>query len=419
MKLDIASILSRPHADPVVERLVRYASIGTTSDRHATEIPSTPQQWELARLLVDELQALGLADVELDGHCYLIARLPASPGFEGKPSIGLMAHIDTASDAPGSDVKPQIHKAWNGSPIALADGLAIDPVLDTELAEHVGDTLVCTDGRSLLGADDKAGVAEIMTAVAWLLAHPEIKHGPLEIIFTPDEETGNGMNLFPVKNLKSVACYTVDGSSAGEVEAECFSAWEAKIDITGKSIHPGYARGKLANATAMAAAYVALLPRSESPEATDGWYGYYNPHEISGGVEKARVEILVRDFEDEGISRRLATLETLARAVEAQFPGGKVEVTTRKQYLNMKRKLDENPKVLERAFEAARRAGVEPYSKPIRGGTDGSRLTEMGIPTPNIFTGGHAYHSRLEWASAAEMVLAVDTLLELVRLWSE
>ena len=419
MKLDIASIVSRPHAAPVIERLVRYAGIGTTSDRHASEIPSTPQQWELARLLVDELKALGLREISLDDHCYLIARLPASPGLEGKPSVGLMAHIDTASDAPGSDVKPLVHKAWNGAPIALADGLAIDPALDAELAGHVGDTLVSSDGRTLLGADDKAGVAEIMTATAWLLSHPEIKHGPVEIIFTPDEETGNGMNLFPVKSLRSAACYTVDGSAGGEIEAECFSAWEAKVDIIGKSIHPGYGRGKLANATAMAAAFVAMLPRSESPEATDGWYGYYNPHEISGGVEKAHVEILVRDFEDSGIDRRLAALDAIARAVEVQFPGGKVEVSTRKQYLNMKRRLDENPRVLERAFEAARRAGVEPYSKPIRGGTDGSRLTEMGIPTPNIFTGGHAYHSRLEWASAAEMVLAVDTLIELVRLWAE
>lgn len=419
MKLDTPSILSRPHAGPVVDRLVRYARIATTSDRHVSDIPSTPEQWELAKLLVEELRGLGLADVTLDEHCYLIARVPASPGHEGKPCIGLMAHIDTASDAPGHDVKPQIRSNYDGKPVALADGLVLDPASDTDLAAHVGDTIVHTDGRTLLGADDKAGVAEIMTAVAWLLAHPEIKHGPLEVIFTPDEETGNGMNLFPVKNLKSVACYTVDGSLAGEVEAECFNAWEAKIEIAGKSIHPGYARGKLANATAMAAAYVAMLPRSESPEATDGWYGYYNPHEISGGVEKARIEILVRDFDDEGMKRRLSALEVFARVVEAQFPGGSVEVVTRKQYLNMRHRLDQSPKVLERAFEAARRAGVEPWSKPIRGGTDGSRLTELGIPTPNIFTGGHSYHSRLEWASAAEMVLAVDTLLELVKLWNE
>ncbi len=419
MKLELPSILSRPHAGPVVERLLRYAAIGTTSDRHASETPSTPTQWELAKILVAELQGLGIADVSLDGHCYLIARVPASPGLEGKPSIGLMAHMDTASDAPGADVKPQVHKAWNGAPIKLADGVSLDIALDAELADHIGDTLVSSDGRTLLGADDKAGVAEIMTAVAWLLAHPEIKHGPIEVIFTPDEETGNGMNLFPVKNLKSAACYTVDGSVAGEIEAECFTAYEAKIDFTGKSIHPGYARGKLANASAMAAAYVTLLPRTESPEATDGWYGYYNCLEISGGVEKAHVELILRDFEEEGMKRRIETLEVLARAVEVQFPGGKVEVSTRKQYLNMRRKLDENPKVLERAFEAVRRAGAEPHSKPIRGGTDGSRLTEMGIPTPNIFTGGHAYHSRFEWASAAEMVLAVDTLLELVKLWAE
>ncbi|MEI6873684.1 MAG: peptidase T [Spirochaetota bacterium] len=419
MKLNIPSILARPHSGPVVDRLVRYARIETTSDRHIADIPSTLTQWNLARLLVEELTALGLSDITLDGHCYLIARLPASPGRESRPSIGLMAHIDTASDVTGANVQPRLVKGYDGGALALEEGRSLDPADFPELLGHIGDTLVTSDGRTLLGADDKAGLAEIMTAVAWLIAHPEIAHGPLELIFTPDEETGNGMNLFPVASLKSVACYTVDGSVGGEVEAECFTAWEVKAEFTGKSIHPGYARGRFANAVAMAASFVAMLPRSESPEATDNWYGYYNPHEMSGSVEKALVEVLVRDFEDEGMKRRLDALDALARAVEVQFPGGKVELVRKKQYLNMKRRLDAHPEVLERAFEATRRAGVEPYSKPIRGGTDGSRLTEMGIPTPNLFTGGHNYHSRLEWASASEMTLAVDTLIELVKLWGE
>jgi tripeptide aminopeptidase len=417
MKIDIAAILARPHSGPVVERLVRYARIETTSDRHVEAIPSTPTQWNLARLLVEELKGLGIAEVTLDEHCYLIARLPASPGFESRPAIGLMAHMDTASDVSAAGVKPQVVRDYDGGPIALSPGISLDPEEYTELASHLGDTIITTDGSTLLGADDKAGVAEIMTAAAWLLAHPEKKHGPLEIIFTPDEETGNGMNLFPVPKLKALACYTVDGSAGGEVEAECFTAYEVKAHITGKSIHPGNARGKLANAVAMAGAFVAMLPRSESPEATDGWYGYYNPHEISGGVETALVEVLVRDFRDDGMTRRLEALKAIALAVEAQFPGGKVELAIRKQYLNMRKKLDERPEVLEHLLEATRRAGIEPVIKPIRGGTDGSRLTEMGIPTPNLFAGMHNYHGRFEWASAYEMTLAVDILIELVGLW--
>ncbi|MFZ4615623.1 MAG: peptidase T [Rectinemataceae bacterium] len=419
MKSAPSTILARPHTDAVIERLIRYARVETTSDRHVETIPSTMSQWNLARLLVDELKALGIADVSLDEHCYLIATLPASRGLEGRPSIGLMAHLDTASDVPGAGVKPSVVKNYDGKVITLANGLSIDPLEFEELADYLGDTLITTDGNTLLGADDKAGIAVTMTAVAWLLSHPELMHGPLEIIFTPDEETGNGMNLFPVKSLKSVACYTLDAGRGGEIEFECFNAYEVKVEITGKSIHPGYARGKFANATAMAASFVSMIPRSETPEATDGWFGYYNAHSISGEVEKAHIEVLVRDFDDEGMKRRLEVLDSLARAVEAQFPGGRVETTRKKQYLNMRKKLDESPEVLARILKAASLAGAEPFSRPIRGGTDGARLTEMGIPTPNVFAGMHNFHSRLEWASASEMVLAVDTLLELARLWAE
>ncbi|MEI6386037.1 MAG: peptidase T [Spirochaetota bacterium] len=419
MKSATSAILARPHTDAVIERLVRYARVETTSDRHVETIPSTKSQWNLARLLVEELKELGLRDVSLDEHCYLIATLPASRGLEGSPCIGLMAHLDTASDVPGAGVMPSVVKNYDGKVITLANGLSIDPLEFEELADYLGDTLITTDGNTLLGADDKAGIAVTMTAVAWLLTHPELRHGPLELIFTPDEETGNGMNLFPVKSLQSVACYTLDAGRGGEIEFECFNAYEVKVEITGKSIHPGYARGKFANATAMAASFVSMIPRSETPEATDGWFGYYNAHSISGEVEKAHIEILVRDFSDEGMRRRLEVLDLLARAVEAQFPGGRVETQRKKQYLNMRKKLDESPEVLARILKAANLAGAEPFSRPIRGGTDGARLTEMGIPTPNVFAGMHNFHSRLEWASASEMVLAVDTLLELARLWAE
>jgi len=414
-----SEILAGPRSAAVVERFVRYVKIETTSDRHVEAIPSTPTQWELARMLEAELKGLGLADVKLDEHCYLIAKLPASPGLEKAPTIGLMAHIDTASDVSGANVKPRVVKGYDGKKLELSPGWVLDPVEFSELAEHSGDTIVVTDGTTLLGGDDKAGIAEIMTAVERLLADPAIRHGPLEIIFTPDEETGKGMNLFPLKAISSVACYTFDGSRAGEVEAECFTAYSVKAKFTGKAIHVGYARGKLANATSMAASFVAMLPRSEAPESTDGWFGYFCPIEIAGAIESAKVELYLRDFTQAGMDRRIEAVKAIAKAVEAQYPLGSVELDIQKQYVNMREKLDKRPEVLERVMTAARRAGVEPFIKPIRGGTDGARLTEMGIPTPNVFTGAYNYHSRFEWASAAEMTLAVDTIIELVKLWAE
>lgn len=416
---DFKAMLSSPLAAQAVERLVRYAKIETTSDRHAGVIPSTPSQWNLARLLEGELKALGVKDVVLDDHCFLVARIPASPGFEGKPAIGLMAHVDTVSDVSGADVKPRVVARYDGKALELSPGWILDPARFPELVEYAGDTIVVTDGTTLLGADDKAGVAIVMTAVAALLADPSIKHGPLIAIFTPDEETGKGMDAFPLASVKLDACYTFDGGPGGEIEAECFTAYEVKAKFAGKASHPGYARGVMANAVSMASSFVSMLPRSESPEATDGWYGYYYALEIHGNLEAANVDVLLRDFSDEGMARRQATIKAIAAAVEAQFPGGKVELDFRKQYLNMRKKLDESPKVLELLYEATRRAGAEPHSKPIRGGTDGARLTEMGVPTPNVFAGMHNYHSRFEWASASEMSLAVKTTLELVRLWAE
>ncbi|MDP3179331.1 MAG: peptidase T [Spirochaetaceae bacterium] len=410
-------LLARPCASELIDRLVRYARIETTSDRHIEAIPSTPTQWNLARLLVEELKAMGIADVSLDDHCYLIARIPARAGYEGRPSIGLMAHMDTASDVSGTDVKPRIVVRYDGSVLSLGEGRFLDPKEFPDLSERVGDTIIVTDGTTLLGADDKAGLAEIMTA-AGLLLSGTTPHGPIELIFTPDEETGKGMNLFPLAKLRSAACYTLDAGKAGEIEAECFTAYSVKAEFKGKVIHIGSARGKLANATAMAASFVTMLPRSEAPESTDGWYGYYCPLEISGGLERANVEVFLRDFTSEGMEKRIASVRAIAAAVEAQFPLGSVELTVTKQYVNMREKLDESPDVLARVMEAARRAGAEPFIKPIRGGTDGARLTEMGVPTPNVFTGGYNYHSRYEWASVSDMVLAVDTILELAGIWA-
>jgi tripeptide aminopeptidase len=416
---DFKTKLDQPYVAAMTERFLRYVKIGTQSDRHIEDIPSTMTQWQLARLLEQELKDLGLAEVSLDEHCYLTARLPASKAMEGKPIIGLMAHMDTASDVPGSNVHPRIIHDYDGKIVTLSENEKLDPIDYPDLAAHAGDTIVTTDGTSLLGADDKAGVAEIMTAIEWLVSHPEAKHGPLEIFFTPDEETGKGMNLFPLAKAKSLACYTLDGGKAAEIESECFTAYSVRAEFLGQVIHIGAARGKLANAVVMAGHFIAMLPRSESPEATDNWYGYFCPIEMSGSMEKAVVDVYLRDFSSEGMERRIAAVKAFAAAVEAQFPLGKVQLTVKKQYVNMKEKLDQTPAVLEKLAEAIRRAGAEPEVKPIRGGTDGSRLTEMGIPTPNVFTGGYNYHSRHEWASVGEMSLAVSTLIGLVALWTE
>ncbi|MDR2631745.1 MAG: peptidase T [Spirochaetaceae bacterium] len=406
-------------ADLVVPRFLNYVRCWTTSDRHIEETPSTPGQWELARRLAEELRGLGITEVELTDHGYVLARVPASPGKETQPAVAFMAHLDTAEDVPGKDVKPQVVKHYDGRRIELAGGLALDPLEDPDLAAHQGRDIIHTDGTTLLGADDKAGIAEIMGALEYILAHPEMKHGPVELIFSPDEETGKGLPEFPLEWVKSSACYTLDGGRLGELEVECFNAYGAEVHCTGRAIHPGYGRGLMANATLMAAAFATMLPRSESPEATDGYYGYYNPMEIKGDAETAVLTVYIRDFERLGAERRLAALEYFARAVEAQFPGGKIRVTIKPQYYNMKEKILERPEVLEILKKAASNRGIKFYMKPIRGGTDGSRLTELGIPTPNIFTGGRNWHSRIEWASVSEMIAACELVIELIRLWGE
>ncbi|MDR0997764.1 MAG: peptidase T [Treponema sp.] len=405
--------------DLVIPRFLKYVGYWTTSNRKVEETPSSPGQWDLAKVLAEELGGLGVADVELTGHCYVIARVPGTKGKEKVPPAGFMAHLDTAEDVSGKDVKPRHVKNYDGEKIQLADGLVLDPKTDPDLAAHKGRGLIHTDGTTLLGADDKAGIAEIMASLEYILKHPEISHGPLEIIFTPDEETGKGLPEFPLDKIKSAVCYTLDGGPLGELETECFNAYKADIGFKGRVIHIGTARGILANAVSMAAAYTAMLPRSESPEATDGYYGYYCPMEIRGNLENARLEVFLRDFDREGMERRISALEAFARAVEAQFPPGKVTVEPLLQYLNMREKIEARPELMETLKRAFKNAGVQPRLKPIRGGTDGSRLTELGIPTPNIFTGGRNAHSRLEWASTPEMAAACRVLIELIKLRGE
>ena len=403
----------------LVPRFMEYVRYDTESNRNIEETPSTPGQWNLANALRDELRGLGLKDVRVTDQCYVIARLPASPGKESAPPVGFLAHVDTASDVTGKDVKPQLVKNYDGGKIELAFDSCLDPSLEPDLAAHKGKSIIHSDGTTLLGADNKAGVAEIMAAVEYLLKNPQVEHGLVEIVFTPDEETGKGLPDFPLEELKSAACYTVDGGTIGEIESECFNAWKADIEFTGKVIHIGAARGRLANAALMASTFAVLLPRTESPEATDEYYGYYCPMEISGDLEKANLEIFLRDFDSESMKKRLAALETFAKTVEAQFPGGRVTVKTQSQYFNMKSKIDEKPEVLEKLKQAMTNLGIEWHLNPIRGGTDGSRLTELGIPTPNIFTGGRNFHSRTEWISVDEMCAACKVIIELITLWGK
>jgi tripeptide aminopeptidase len=400
-------------------RFVRYAKVWTTSDKKREETPTTEGQWDLARLLEAELRSLGVTDIELTEHCYLIARLPSTVKDAALPAIGFLSHLDTSSEVSGKNVQPVVERNYDGRPIELVDGAKLDPREDEELAAQKGRTIIHTDGRTLLGADDKAGIAEIVCAVEHLVAHPEIEHPALEIIFSPDEETGKGLPCFPQEKIKAKFCYTLDGGGAPEIEIECFNAYSVDVFFSGKVIHPGAARGILVNAALMAASFAAMLPRSESPEATDGYYGYYCLMEIGGNQESAHAELIVRDFSRDGMERRLAAINALARAVEAQFPGGTARVEAKLSYLNMKEKIDSEPAVQEKLFAAGASLGLELKLKPIRGGTDGSRLSEMGIPTPNIWTGGRNFHSRTEWVALDDMVLAVKLIVELAYLWGK
>lgn len=420
MKHDYAAaIAASPFAAKLEERLVRYAKVWTTSDSHSQTVPSTERQWALAKELAEELRSIGVPEVKLDGKGFIVARLPApTKELAALPPLGFMAHMDTASDVSGENVRPMILRDWDGSPIPRAGGYPLGVADSAPLAGHVGDTIICSDGSTLLGADDKAGIAEIMTAVEWLVANPALPRPPLEIYFTPDEETGKGMDSFPLPEARAKACYTLDGELLGEYEAECFNAYKAKVRFEGKPVHIGKARGKLANAVSMAAVFITMLPRSESPEATDERYGYWCPLEVKGGLESAELEVYLRDFDAAGMERRLAALELFARAVEAQHPGGKVRVEAEKQYENMLEALARSPLVLERLERAIAEVGLEPVRKPIRGGTDGARLTAMGVPTPNIWTGGFEYHSKNEWASLFAMVKAAEVVVKLCGLWA-
>ena len=405
-------------ADDVLERFLRYVRVDTQSDIDSETYPSTAKQLDLGRMLAEELNAAGLEDVELTEHGYVFATLAGSAG----PTVGLIAHMDTSSDESGTDVKPQVVRNYGGGDLVLpGDPRKVLRAADNPiLAERVGHDIVTTDGTTLLGADDKAGVAEIMGAVAYLAAHPEIEHTPIRVGFTVDEEVGRGIDHFDIEAFGADFAYTLDGSEIGRIDDENFSASDVRIRIEGHSVHPGTAKDKLVNAIKLGARILERLPKDQrSPETTEGREGFVHPVRITGTVAEAELRFIVRDFDAQKLEEHVQLLRDLANEVAAEEPRAELTVTVEESYRNMKEYLDADPAVTEAAEEAVRRAGIEPWREPIRGGTDGTMLSALGLLTPNIFTGGHQYHSVLEWASVQEMAASAATIVELVKLWSE
>lgn len=407
--------------EKLLPRFLSYTQVWTTSDSKIADTgiqPSTEQQRLFAQQLGAELHTIGIKDVTVTKHAYVCARIPAHTHYEKAPSVCFLAHIDTVNDVEGKNVSPKVWRNYDGNTISLADGITLNPKNDECLANARGDTVITADGTTLLGADDKAGVAEIITACE-LLLQKGFPHGQIEIIFSPDEETGHGMDNVPLDWIQSAFCYTLDGGEAGELEVECFNAAKAVVHFTGKAAHTGTARGTMINAVTMASSFISMLPRNESPETTDCRQGFYAPMEIGGRIENAEALIFLRDFDTDGMNRRIHTIEQLAKTTEALFEGSHVTVSFETQYLNMKNGISKKPEVAEKLVTAMKNCGIEPRFVPVRGGTDGSRLTELGLPTPNIFTGGHNFHSKYEWASLAQMTAAVETIIELIALWKD
>jgi tripeptide aminopeptidase len=386
----------------LLDRFLHYVKVDTTSDRHAPKIPSTPGQRVLAETLAKELAAVGCEQAAVDEHGYVFARVP---GNTKAPALVLIAHLDTSSEAPGKNVRPRVHEKYDGRPIRLSADVTLDPTNTPELLDYAGETIISSSGDTLLGADDKAGIAVIVTAVEFLHLHPEVKHGDIEIVFTPDEETGRGTDHFPWEKIKAKAGVTIDGSGDGIVESECFEAYRALVTVSGISFHPGEARGRLVNAVEVAAEFVAQVPKAESPQATDERFGYYAAMEIEGTVEKATIEYIIRDFEESQCRRRIAALRSLALSLKNLHPGAAITVKAVKQYSNMKSWIERaRSPIIPALLAAVRLAGIEPKEQSIRGGTDGSRLSERGLPCPNLFDGGFDYHSRAEWLALPAMV---------------
>lgn len=405
----------------VVERFMRYVMVDTQSDPHSSTYPSTEKQKDLSKILVWELKALGINDAVMDEYGYVYATIPSNAQKQ-VPVICFCAHVDTSCDAPGNKVKPILHSNYDGSPIILPD----DPsqVITSEnhpyLKEKLGDDIITASGTTLLGADDKAGVAVIMDMVQYLTTHPEVKHGDIRILFTPDEEIGKGVDHLDMNRLNAQYGYTLDGSELGSLEDETFSADSVTIRFYGISAHPGFAKGKLVNAIKLASSFINMLPKAGwSPETTEEREGFVHPVDMEGTAEMAKLTFIVRDFDEMKLHEHTARLRSIAETALLDFNGAKMEIEVKEQYRNMKSILDQHPKVVNLAEEAIKRAGLQPRKFPVRGGTDGSRLSFMGLPCPNIFTGEMAFHSLQEYVSVQDMQKSVMTIVHLAHLWEE
>jgi len=404
----------------LVDRFVGYAKIHTTSNEESETYPSTERQFDLARQLVDELKAVGLADAAVDEHCYVTASLPATPGNEKVPPIAFISHMDTYPEVSGENVVPTLHENYQGGDLVLPkNDMKISAAENPYLGECIGETIITADGTTLLGADDKAGIAEILEALVRISENPDFAHGPVKIAFTPDEEIGQGVKYFDIDKFGAKVAYTMDGGQRGEVENETYCADSAIVKFIGRDIHPGYAKDKMVPALKVAGAFLASLPREGAPETTEGQEGYLHPIGIKGNTSEVEVQVLIRDFDVKQLAPKADRVRAYAEQACAQWPNSRVEVEIKQYYRNMKYDLAKEPRAIEYAMEAIRRTGIEPKLGSIRGGTDGSNLSARGLPTPNIFTGEQAFHGYTEWICAKDMELATQTILHLIDVWRE
>ncbi|OSY89144.1 peptidase T [Tenacibaculum holothuriorum] len=396
----------------IIDRFVKYVTVDTESDPNNPAFPSTEKQWNLARILEKELKEIGMEDVELDENCYLMATLPSNLDYE-VPTIGFVAHIDTSPDFTGKDVKPQIHENYDGKDILLnkEENIVLSPDYFEDLLQYKGQTIITTDGTTLLGADDKAGVTEIVSAMEFLIQNPEIKHGKIRICFTPDEEVGKGAHLFDVEKFGAEWAYTMDGSQIGELEYENFNAAGATVTIEGKIVHPGYAKGKLINSMLIASEFINALPEDEVPERTTGYEGFFHLHHMEGKVEQTKLHYIIRDHDMDQFNNRKKAMLDLAEVLNAKQGKKLISVEIKDQYFNMKEKVVPVMHIVDIAEEVMKDMGITPLIKPIRGGTDGSQLSYKGLPCPNIFAGGHNFHGRYEYVPVESIIKATEVIV--------
>ena len=396
----------------IIKRFISYVTIDTESDPNNPDFPSSDNQWDLANLLVKELKDIGMSDITLDKHCYVMATLPSNLDYD-VPTIGFVSHIDTTPDYTGANVKPRIHHKYDGKDIVLNENenIVLSPSYFDDLLQYKGQTIITTDGTTLLGADDKAGITEIVSAMEYLINHPEIKHGKIRICFTPDEEVGKGAHKFDVKKFGADWAYTMDGSQIGELEYENFNAASAKITINGKIVHPGYAKGKMINSMTIAGDFIHRLPSKEVPESTEGYEGFFHLHQLKGNVEQSILHYIIRDHDTDLFNNRKQFMIDLVAKMNSELGNDAIEIDIKDQYYNMKEKVIPVMHIVDIVEEVMKEIGITPLIKPIRGGTDGSQLSFMGLPCPNIFAGGHNFHGRYEYVPVESMIKATEVII--------